>query len=488
MNGSAAAAEMPGSDSTSVTTAPPEVDHALSTELIRLQHELRQPSLSAAISRHGRLLWAGTVGQRGRPDASGVATDPLTSRTTYRVGSITKPMVGLALLRLAQDGGLDLDQPVRRRLPDWWVGEATAAQLLSHTSGLRAEPEGAWWERAGGPTWEQLAANPPASVVPPGGPVRYSNVGYAVLGRLLETLTGTSWHEAVRTLVWEPLGMTDTGPGPSADAAEGMAVHPFADVTHHEPVAEYHAMGPAGQAWSTPVDLLRMAACISGRGSGRLVLGETWRRRMTTPVSVWDTPGMAWQTAQGLGLAIWNDGGRRWIGHTGSVPGFTAELKISVDTGDAVAICGNATHAHFGALPLLEELQRVWPAQQTPYAPGPSHPAVASLAELAGAWYWGPVGMTVTLGASPTGAPVLRLCHANTPSVVTVFEPDGPEWIGVSGGYWYGERLRAQYREGQRRGDGNGPAYLDVGTFRLTRQPYQPDADIPGGVDPAGWS
>ena len=475
-------------DNTTVTSAPPEVDRALTTELTRLQRELRQPSLSAAVSRRGRLLWAGAVGHRGRPYAAGASAAPLTSRTTYRIGSITKPMVALALVRLAQAGRLDLDEPVRRRRPDWWVGSVTAAQLLSHTSGLRAEPQGSWWERAGGPTWDELCAQPPEFVVPPGGPVRYSNVGYAVLGRLLESLTGLSWDEAVRSLVWQPLGMDDTGAAAGVDAAEGMAVHPFADVTHHEPVAEYRAMGPAGQVWSTPVDVLRLAACLSGHGAGALCLDEPSRRRMTTPVSVWDTPGMPWTTAQGLGVAIWNDGGRRWLGHTGSVPGFTAELRISLDTADAAVVCGNATHGHAASLALLDELQRVWPAERPPYTPGPVHPAAASLAELAGGWFWGPIARTVAVGASQSGTPTLRLYQSNTPTAVTVFEPDGREWVGVAGGYWYGERLRAQYPDGGRRGDGNGPAYLDVGTFRLTRRPYQPDADIPGGVDPGGWS
>lgn len=487
MAGTVGASETFGIDSQAVTGAQRGLAPALTNELARLQRERRQPSLSAAVSREGRLLWAGTVGHRRRPDASGDPTDPPTPRTAYRVGSITKPMVAFAVLQLAQDGVIDLDEPVSHRLPDWWVGSATAGQLLSHTSGLRAEPEGAWWERAGGPTWDQLCAQPPAFVVPPGGPVRYSNVGYAVLGRLLETVTGTTWGEAVRSLVWKPLGMADTGVQPGPDAAEGMAVHPFADATHHEPVAQFRTMGPAGEAWSTPADLLKLVAGFSGHGPGALLLDESWRRRMVNPVSMWDTPGTAWTRAQGLGFTIWNDGVRRWFGHTGSVPGFTAEVKVSADTGDAAAVCGNATHEHLAALPLLDVLDRVSPAVGAPFPPVPGHPSAASLVELTGGWYWGPIPVTVAVDSSATGAPRLRLYQSSSPDVVTVFEPDGREWVGIAGGYWYGERLRAQYREGQRRGDGTGPAYLDVGTFRLTRRPYQPDADIPGGVDPAGW-
>ncbi len=474
-----------GLDAARLASATPEVQRALTVELARLQRECRQPSLSAAISRRGHLLWAGTVGRRGRPGQPGDTGQPPTDRTAYRVGSVTKPMVALALLRLAQDHGFDLDEPVCRKLPDWWVGSATAAQLLSHTSGLQAEPDGAWWERAGGPTWEQLCAQRPERVVPPAGPVRYSNVGYAVLGRLLETLTGTSWHEALRTLVWVPLGMLDTGPGPGPNAAQGMAVHPFADVTHHEPVADYAAMGPAGQIWSTPVDLLRLADCWSGYGPGALLLGPVWRRRMVTPVSVWDSPGAPWTAAQGCGVTIWNEGGRRWVGHTGSVPGFTADLKLSVDTGDVAAVCGNATHGHHAARALLDTAARVAPPEQDGFIVGPSHPGQALDADLAGSWYWGPIPMTVTLASASTGEPTLRLYQSSDPSSVTVFEPDGPHWVGVTGGYWYGERLRAVYD--QDHGAGSGPAYLDVASFRLTRRPYQRDVDIPGGVDPAGW-
>ncbi|MBK7721093.1 MAG: beta-lactamase family protein [Austwickia sp.] len=461
---------------------PPEVDRALRQELARLQRELRQPSLSAALARGGQLVWSGAVGSRNRPGQrpEWPADDPLPgSRTTYRVGSITKPMVALAVLRLAQDGVIELDEPVRRRLPDSWVGPATVAQLLSHTSGLRAEPDGPWWERAGGPTWEQLSAQHSHHGVPPAGPVRYSNVGYAVIGRLLETLTGMSWDEAVRRLVWEPLGMVDTGTGPGLEAADGMAVHPFADVTHHEPVAEYAAMGPAGGAWSTPVDLVRLAACLSGHGPDALLLGAPWRRRMSVPVGVWDTPGAAWTAGQGCGLTIWNEGGRRWLGHTGSVPGFTSDLLFDPDTGDAAAVCGNATHPHHGGRPMLAALARLAPPEGEAYRPGPCPSGHPLRADLAGTWYLGPVPMIVAVATGDLGIPTLRLYHASDPSAVTVFEPDGSDWVGVAGGYWYGERLRVH--------DEHLPAYLDVGTFRLTRHPYQPEADIPGGVDPAGW-
>ncbi len=440
--------------------------------------------MSAAVARGGEVVWTGCVGTRS-PDAELRASSPdttpdapealdATPETAYRVGSITKPMVAAALLRLVDDGRLGLGDAVGSLLPDAPVPEGTVAQYLSHTSGLGAETTGPWWERVPGPTWAELTGMWPERVFRPGRRCRYSNVGYAAVGQLLATLTGLTWDDAVRELIWEPLGMTGTGRTPVGEHATEVAVHPYAEAWHPEPVPDYRAMGPAGEVWSTPSDLVRFGSFLLGFGPHADLLSDEIRGEMTEPLALWDGPGAPWVSSQGLGVVVGNDGGRRWYGHSGSVPGFTADLRADVASTYVVAVVGNATRGHGGAESFMATLRATEPADPGPFR---LERTQGSLVDLTGIWYWGPEPMLVqaTRGGS------LNLKSIENPDVPNLFIGDGDEWVCRSGGYFVGARLRV-IRDTEGRAH-----HLDVGSFRLTRSPYDPASDIPGGVDEHGW-
>ncbi|MGF0117631.1 serine hydrolase domain-containing protein [Promicromonospora sp. Marseille-Q5078] len=440
--------------------------------LRRRRRETRVPALSAAVGRGGRVAWAGTAGWA-----------PADPGTAFRIGSISKPMTAVAVLRLVAAGRVALNDPVGRHLPDAPVPAATVAQLLTHTAGLPAEPPGPWWERHGAGTWDELVSAGVEPLWEPGERHHYSNLGYAVLGRLVEESHGRSWDAVLRDEVWAPLGMAHTGRTPVGDAAVGYAVHPHADAVLVEPVPAYGAMGPAGEVWSTPSDLVRFGSWLVGAGAdggaGDDVLPRPWRRRMTAPRAVVDDAGAPFGAAWGLGVSVHHpvgDGGtagRRTVGHGGSVPGFTATLRAVPATGDVVAVCGSST-AGFGdaafLLDLLDLLDR-------PRAGGTGDPGAADpdVLALTGTWYWGPVPYTLARRADGC----LALSSAGGRG--TVFGPaaDGG-WVGVEGGYWLGERLRVVAA-------GTPAEALDVGTFHLTRAPYAPATAVPGGLDPRGW-
>jgi hypothetical protein len=307
-------------------------------------------------------------------------------------------------------------------------------------------------------------------------------VGYAVLGRLLEEAHGRSWDVVLRDEVWAPLGMTGTGRAPDGPPATGYAVHPHADVVLVEPVASYGAMGPAGEVWSTPADLVRFGSWLvdAARRGDDVVLPVAWRHRMTAPRVVVDDPGVPFTGAWGLGVSVRHPSAgaaRRTVGHGGSVPGFTASLRADPATGDVVAVCGSST-AGFGDVGFLLDLLD-GPAGRPGRAPGASDPAVdPATVALTGTWYWGP--MPHTLALRPDGLLELSASGGVDPRG-TVFAPAGENgWVGVEGGYWLGERLRVV-------GRGTAAEALDVGTFHLTRTPYDRATAVPGGVDPAGW-
>ncbi|MFD6177985.1 MULTISPECIES: serine hydrolase domain-containing protein [unclassified Isoptericola] len=456
---------------TTAAPLPPELpaplDGALLDDALRDRcRERRVPALSAAVARGGRVAWAGSAGW-ARADAG----------TAFRIGSITKPMTAVAVLRLVAAGRVGLNDPVGRHLPDAPAPDATLAHLLTHTAGLPAEPPGPWWERHGAGTWAELVESGVVPLEEPGGRHHYSNVGYAVLGRLLEVSHGRPWDAVLRDEVWSPLGMTNTGRTPSGDAAVGYAVHPDAGTVLVEPVASYGAMGPAGEVWSTPSDLVRFGSWLVGAGpddaAGEDVLSREWRRRMTTARAVVDDDGRPFTAAWGLGVSVHHtEAGRRTVGHGGSVPGFTATLRADPATGEAWAVCGSST-AGFGDASFVEEVL----AGSPPLAPANRAADVVDRDALAltGTWYWGP--MAYTLAARADGR--LELSADGGRSTVFGRADDGG-WVGVEGGYWRGERLRAV-------APGTPAEALDVGTFHLTRAPYDPATAVPGGLDPRGW-
>jgi len=121
----------------------PETRRALLHRVAVAQAEGRTPSLVAAVVRDGAVVWSGA-----RSMIDGHAPD---ADTQYRIGSITKTFVAVEVLRLRDEGLLDLADPLGKHLPDAAeVADLTIAQLLSHSAGLAAEATDPWWERTPG--------------------------------------------------------------------------------------------------------------------------------------------------------------------------------------------------------------------------------------------------------------------------------------------------------------------------------------------------
>lgn len=451
------------------TALPEPAARRLDARLADEQRRNRLPSVTAALVRDGALLWSGAAGHLDGTDASPLATP----RTQYRIGSITKTFVAVQVLRLRDEGRLALSDRIEEHLPELRL-PVTVAQLLSHTAGLQAETDGSWWERSPGLAWDALLETaPPRLVSAPGTRFHYSNTGFGVLGELVARLRGTTWHDTVRDDLLEPLGMTGTSLRPGAEAAPGLAVHPFADVVHVEPEHDAGALAPAGQLWSSAEDLARWAAFAAGHVGD--VLDPATLAEMLRPVAVSDVPRQPWTGAHALGWQVWNVGGRRVVGHGGSMPGFLAGLRVDVESGDGVVVLANATTG-LGPLAtdLLDLLRELAPVPGPPWTRRPNH---ASGLDVVGDWFWGtaryPVrfqGEHLVLGEPGVGRGAR-------------FRADGDGWVGLEG-YHEGERLTVR-RDAEGR-----PVQLDLASFVFTRTPYAPSpgVDVPGGLDPAGWT
>jgi CubicO group peptidase (beta-lactamase class C family) len=448
----------------------------LSARLADEQAGQRLPSVAAGLVREARLVWSAGRGRiRG---AEGPEPD---ADVQYRAGSITKTFVAVAVLRLRDEGRLDLSDPVGRHLGDSvaeGVAGLTVGHLLSHTSGLRSETAGPWWERTAGSSFESLARaslGPDARRARPGRWHHYSNVGYALLGELVARLRGRPWHEVIAEELLAPLGMSRTTTRPRPPHAAGFAVHPHADLLLPEPEHDAAAMGPAGQLWTTVTDLARWAGFLAGAGpAGLLDAGSL--TEMREPIGIADPPGQPWALGYGLGLQLWNEGGRRSYGHTGSMPGFIGVVRIDSDSGDAAIALSNATAGLRGPA-LAADLLRILAQNHPRIRPAWTPASVADDAlELVGTWYWGATPCLVSV----TGTDLEFRPAGSRERGFRFRRDEGGGWTGIDD-YFRGEPLRPV------RGPDGRVVALDLASHTYTRLPYDEAAPVPGGVDPAGW-
>ncbi|MCE0539910.1 beta-lactamase family protein [Kineosporia rhizophila] len=439
----------------------------LTAELARLQREGRYPSLVAGVTRGGRLLWSG-----GRGTVDGAVPG---SGTQYRIGSITKTMTAVAVLRLRDEKLLTLDDPIGDHLPEVPFGERTIGQLLAHEAGLRAELPGEWWERVAGVAWAEFVDRLRREDVlfSAGRQFHYSNLGYAVLGELVARLRGRPWWDVLREEVLDPLGMSRTTYHPGPGAAAGWAVHPWADLVLPEPAHDTGVGAPAGQLWSTVEDLGRWAGLLLGDQASGVVDARTLSE-MIRPTGV-DVGG----GRRGFGLGLFNFGrpDGAVVGHGGSMPGFVAALFVEPAQQTGVVVLGNATTGDSTgtlAMTLLDVMR-----EHEPWA-GPVWAPLSQVDEealsLVGPWYWGSSAMAVRL--SSAGLELVVLGRSGRSGLFR--RDDDGYWVGQDG-YHEGERLRPV-----RDAEGRVTA-LDIGTFVFTREPYEAGGPIPGGVDPGGW-
>ncbi len=196
----------------------PTTARVLLARTARVQRDGRAPSLVAGVVRDGGLAWSagrGDVpGSRGDVPASrGEVPEPHTD-VQYRLGSISKTVTAVVVMRLRDEGRLGLDDPLDRHLPGTPFGDRTVGQLLSHLAGASAESPGGWWERTPGGSLDDLALAPDDVVLGAARRFHYSNLGFGLLGELVARMRGTSWEDAVRAEVLAPLGMTRTTPRP----------------------------------------------------------------------------------------------------------------------------------------------------------------------------------------------------------------------------------------------------------------------------------
>ncbi|MEU5784329.1 serine hydrolase domain-containing protein [Micromonospora lupini] len=431
----------------------PETARQVDAGVAQAQADGHVPSLVLGVVRDGTLAHLAVAGEHPRPDVD----------LQYRLGSISKTMTATLIMQLRDAGRLTVDDPLERHLPGTGVGALTLRQLLAHAGGMQREPEGDWWERAAGVDLTTLLAGvtPDRIAYPPHTTYHYSNLAYGLLGGVLERLTGTPWADLLGERILTPLGLRRTTYAATEPFARGYVVHPWHDTLREEPRTDTGAMAPAGQLWSTIEDLGRWAAFLADPDPS--VLAAETLTEMCSPVVISDHE--SWKHGHGLGLELFREGDRVYVGHGGSMPGYVATLAVHRPSRTAVVGFANSygfRTGHLGRLGrhLLTLVLDAEPTPVTPWRPAAAPPP-AELAELTGRWWWMGTAIEVyadaagDLHAGPVGAPNLRFVAEGT-----------DRWRGRTGGQ-DGEILTV-------RRDGQGRAVaLDIATFVYTRSPDQ---------------
>lgn len=280
-----------------------------------------------------------------------------TGDSVFQIGSITKVWTATVAMQLIEEGKLTLDTRVVDVLPSLRLADAEATQavtirhLLTHTSGIDGD---VFTDTGRGDDCLEKYVATLADVPqnhPVGATFSYSNAGYALLGRVIEQLTGLSWDEAMRQRLYGPLGLQHTGTLPE-EALRFRAAFGHLGRDEHGPKlapawSPPRSLGPSGIINSSAHDVLEFARMHLLGGvtqDGSRVLSERSATLMTEfQVELPDTTvlGDSW----GLGWIRFDWGGTRLYGHDGATIGQAAMLRVLPEAGLAVVLLTNGGNA-----------------------------------------------------------------------------------------------------------------------------------------------
>lgn len=309
------------------------------------QGHLRVPGVQAAVLYDDEIVLSGAY---GKADVERDVT--LTSRHLFRVASHSKTFTATAVLQLFEAGRLRLDDRLGRWLPflddaSSPAADLTLRELLGHSSGLVRDGEDADFWQLQRPFPDQAALRElvlgGVDILAPNERFKYSNVGYGLLGLVVESASGTPYHDYVTEHIVRRLGLEHTGPELDPDRAEEYAAGYSALSYAPQRVGIDHidtsALASATGFYSTAEDLCRYVAAHFP-GDERL-LTDAAKRVMQH--EWWPVAGVP-DAAYGLGFNIVKAGDRRLVGHSGGYPGHITRTVFDPDDRLAVAVLTNA--------------------------------------------------------------------------------------------------------------------------------------------------
>lgn len=273
--------------------------------------------------------------------------------THYRVLSITKPFTATAIMILVERGLIALDDPVSRYLSwftiDTYETGVTIRHLLTHMSGLPRDAPFPSWTTYEFPTLSQLKSKLTSIrlVAEPGTIEKYSNLGYILLGQIIETVTSTTYADFIQANIFTPLGMVNSSaetPGQSS-VAPGYTRKDRQGKRQVAPHLDTKVATPAFGLTSTAADLALFVQCqlkayLQSTTSGMLPSDRIVEMHTPEDESSEQSPA--------LGFSIINMNGLKFVTHSGVMNGFSGGIAFVPQLDIGFVVLMNSAFAPFG--------------------------------------------------------------------------------------------------------------------------------------------
>lgn len=369
---------------------------AIDLEIGQFMKQWGLPGASVALVKDGKLLYAKAFGKAD-------INIPTQTDHVFRIASLSKPVTAIAVMKLVEEGKLSLDEKVfgengilndslYSQIADSRIKEITVRHLLQHTAG---------WDRdfgkEGDPMFNSMhiaktmGTHAPADAVTiirymltkpldfrPGTRFVYSNLGYNILGRVIEKVAHVSYEEYVMENIMDPLEIMDMSLGCNAYEnkqpnevvyyeRQEMELTPVSGKQSYYPYGGFNleAMDAHGGWLASATDLAKIIVASRGSGTGRDILTKESVAEMMEPCDVYANYGLGWCV---------NERGNRW--HTGSLVGASS-MMASLDNGISWVLLFNGnplTSEYFQSMDrvMWNALSNIkeWPSEDLFLTPG----------------------------------------------------------------------------------------------------------------------
>lgn len=376
----------------------------------RLSH-YRVPAASVAMIENGHITTTPVIGSRLAGDSAPIGTD-----TQFQAASIGKALTAVAVLRLVDQGRLDLDRSANTYLSRFRLKDAdgipaddvTIRALLTHSAGVNAPSFPGFERKADLPSLLDIlngtdkAETPPIHVSHPLGPYRYSGGGFMVLEAVIEDVSGLSFDAFMQREVFAPLRMTNTSFRIAPNAVGRASGHDWHGIPIPGGWRDYPQSSAAG-LWSTPTDLARLLAALHAAwiGADDAFLSQNLMAEIATE----HDGGM------GLGFGLSGQGDALLLSHSGANSGYNAFILLYLNTGNGAVVMTNGDGGRYLYTDILRTLEQKhgWPERLSSLSFDPEPDEADRALALSGTYRMMPARFTVDINCNPVTPPLLHV-------------------------------------------------------------------------------
>ena len=303
----------------------------------RTMKDWKVPGMAVAVVKDGKVILSKGYGQR---DVKG--NKPVTDHTLFAIGSATKSFTVATLGSLVGQGKVEWDKPVRDYMPEFRMYDEfatyrmTPRDLVTHRSGLPRHDS--MWYNVDMPRADVVAR---LRYLEPSKDLRaifqYNNLMFLTAGYLTEKLTGRTWEQSVKALIFDPLGMTSSNFSVSDSQKASDFAMPYEkddkEVVHEIPFRNIDTVGPAGSINSNVADMIHYVQMhlAKGKFEGKQIIATADAEQMQMPQMVINTPIIfpeIGHSQYGMGLFITTYRGHKLVNHGGNIDGFSALVSF----------------------------------------------------------------------------------------------------------------------------------------------------------------